>query len=198
MGPFVLDFPRVHRRRVLREWLVAGVLLLSALALFSTIWNEHVSADAETIAVAVAVLLMAYPVPVTLLVAWQSTFSARVAVIWEGDEAESGASPPWQSPSRRQRQSGKALARSWRRVESLARSQGVAGLEELGVGSIRDASRPTVDVDHGLAVVEGLLEALGRAVELVDEGVVADLRNIQRELATRSRDGGRFSLVMLV
>ena len=54
------------------------------------------------------------------------------------------------------------------------------------------------EMPAGLAVVEGLLEALGRAGGLVEEGVVADLRNIQRELATRSRDGGRFSLVMLV
>lgn len=180
---------------MLRAWSVAGVLLLSALGLFSTIWMDRIGEDAETMAVAVAVLLAAYPVPVSILVAWQSTFSARVAVSWE--EGERAASPPSQAPSRARRQSGRALARSWRRLESFAKTHGVAGLEELGVASVRDASRPPVDLHRGLSVVVGLLEALARSPGIVDEAVVADLRHIQRELAGGAGDGRRFSLVML-
>jgi len=125
-------FLEKHRRLVQREWLVASAIALVTLTLLALYLLDAVDPDLGIGALSAGLFLLVYPLPLAILLAWKSTFTARIGVSFERPL------PPPFVRDRLQERSGRALARSWVELSALARMAGIPGLDEFGVGGVRD------------------------------------------------------------
>jgi len=193
-------FPGKHRRRVQKEWLAAAAIMLATLALFAISLLGSLDPDLGTVVLSIGLLLLVYLLPLTILLAWKSTFTARIGVSFErppgGEKAEL---PPLYVRDRVQERFGRALARSWEELSAFARRAGIPGLDEFGVGNVRDLSPSYYDVARGLEVIEGLVRALRTSTSGLasDDRIIADLVHLKDQLERRPEGVQRFSLVML-